>query len=453
MADFGVGGRNAISLFGRTIIFEPSNRRPPQAEIQRLIDAPYINPSELRKEEERIREINATRIELNCIQFGWDCRDSCFSNEWELSLRRSHQIYITLEGERREIRIVLSPLDHNSRKYTIAVSIPQIQFLAVDHRECAIHFSLFSPPSYESDQSVAQDITSMFQSFLTNAAPLRDRHSFLPFSNDTGETEHKTIAPYLSKSIRCICASDEELNTFTDICKRAGVTFHRAHYPVSRRNLFSHSLLERITTWLAYLPYRVAFQVELLVRGECVDFQEMMSLRPRIEQMIRNYGEQHTAGVLRQFGAQVRDLWYDEKVDMTLIGCFQQAESEYHKQKQAKQRSSVLVDDGNFNCLHVSVTPTTQLLDGPYPERTNRVLRNYEANQDSFLRVSFVDDNQLMFKFDREINGREFIKGRVGHFLKEGLVVGGRRFEFLGGLSSSQSPLYIDQFQHIPSLR
>lgn len=70
-------------------------------------------------------------------------------------------------------------------------------------------------------------------------------------------------------------------------------------------------------------------------------------------------------------------------------------------------------------------------LEGPLPERSNRVMRTYADNIDSFLRVSFVEENDLRYQHDREINGPEFVKDWVSPILRGGITVAGRPFKFL----------------------
>lgn len=81
-----------------------------------------------------------------------------------------------------------------------------------------------------------------------------------------------------------------------------------------------------------------------------------------------------------------------------------------------------------------------------YPQ-SNRVLRLYRDHQDCFLRVNFVDEDGLRFRFDRDVDGPAFIKDCIGASLKvrrsapvcsqpnvcqqRPLMIAGRAFEFL----------------------
>jgi RNA-dependent RNA polymerase len=102
--------------------------------------------------------------------------------------------------------------------------------------------------------------------------------------------------------------------------------------------------------------------------------------------------------------------------------------------------STKLTTDGSlYEAFHVDVTPTTFHLDGLFIEQSNRVIRAYDRkHEDCFLRVSFVDEAHLQYRFDHEIDGREFTRSRIGPLLYNGLKVARRKFDFL---ACSQSAL------------
>lgn len=73
------------------------------------------------------------------------------------------------------------------------------------------------------------------------------------------------------------------------------------------------------------------------------------------------------------------------------------------------------------------------MLNGPFPERSNRVIRWFPNHHRHFLRVSFVEEGGAKFRFEQsEIDGSHFIRTRVGGVMTDGLKFGGRLFEFLG---------------------
>lgn len=53
-----------------------------------------------------------------------------------------------------------------------------------------------------------------------------------------------------------------------------------------------------------------------------------------------------------------------------------------------------------------------------YATQSNRVIRIYKNNQDCFLRVNFMDEERLQYRFEREVDGQEFVERHVGRYLK-----------------------------------
>ncbi|KAL0061487.1 hypothetical protein AAF712_011710 [Marasmius tenuissimus] len=80
------------------------------------------------------------------------------------------------------------------------------------------------------------------------------------------------------------------------------------------------------------------------------------------------------------------------------------------------------------------------ILGGPDPSQTNRVIRRYEGYEENFIRVHFREEDELRFRWDREVEEKPFLKERVGGLLKNGFYIGGekgRHFEFLAYSNSS----------------
>jgi hypothetical protein len=186
------------------------------------------------------------------------------------------------------------------------------------------------------------------------------------------------------------------------------------------------------------LPFVVAFQMESLLRNMAIDFKEGNALYPVVLQMVGDRGEEFVVSVLREFRKQEELLFYSEdEVVLDVVDLFNKIVDELDQQ-------GILIpprptDGSLYQAFHVDITPTTMHLDGPFPEQSNRVIRTYDAkHQDCFLRVSFVDESHLQYRFDHEIDGRQFITSRIGPLLYNGLKVAGRRFDFL---AYSQSAL------------
>ncbi|KAM0718302.1 hypothetical protein Q7P37_006634 [Cladosporium fusiforme] len=78
-----------------------------------------------------------------------------------------------------------------------------------------------------------------------------------------------------------------------------------------------------------------------------------------------------------------------------------------------------------------TVTPTTIYFNNPSMDTSNRVIRQYRHHEDRFLRVKFRDESYkgTIMTFDDDTNDELFT--HVKRTMKNGIVVGDRRYEFL----------------------
>ncbi|XP_048136370.1 probable RNA-dependent RNA polymerase 1 isoform X2 [Rhodamnia argentea] len=102
------------------------------------------------------------------------------------------------------------------------------------------------------------------------------------------------------------------------------------------------------------------------------------------------------------------------------------------------------LDDGLVYVRRVQVTPSKMYFCGPEVNVSNRVLRNYLGDIDNFLRVSFVDEEldkiystNLSPRNSANDERRSGIYKRIVSTLRDGIVIGDKKFEFLA-FSSSQ---------------
>ncbi|KAI0033365.1 RNA-directed RNA polymerase 2 [Vararia minispora EC-137] len=412
----------SLSVDNRKILFHLSNR-PPNPNIVRMVfERPYKDPA-IREEMERRQELlKQGNVPLDTIQFGWECRDSVFSIEWESCFSSLVVPSLSFIDDKREVCIRIQDL-----------SIPSLDqhrdvFIVVRYSHISYLFELSPYKSNPSDfGSMAAEVFGMFQD---KELP-RTRLSFLPLER------HDIAVPYTSLALRLVLPSADALAQFRDLCAGAQLrSIASEQYPIDRRNLFSASAIDQLYAWERELPWTVAFQVESIVRALDVDVREMLALLPRIADMAVQHHAAYTAAFLRVFRNRVRAWWSSDadddgvRRDETVEDCFVQAEKE-HRREYTKL-SSESIDANLFQCLHVTVTPTTMQLDGPFPERSNRVIRTYPSqHHESFLRVSFVEEDGMRYSFDPGLDARQFVKKRFGTILKEGLEVAGRKFTFL----------------------
>lgn len=266
---------------------------------------------------------------------------------------------------------------------------------------------------------------------------------------------HAVVAPY-AHQLRIVLfdASDYEsgdiLKKFEHYCRTSllkppmqGVIIDAN----GRQNFFCHKRLNEIATWqcspLLTSNWRVAFQIEALLRNGAANTVELTGLRPRIEELIRCFGD--AAGdIMRRFATKAAHRPLGQRVSE----CFERFLG-LLKKHSLRPRTSP--PRGRFFCHHVTFTPTRLLLEGPTITQSNRVLREYEGYEDHFLRVDFRDEDRLQYRWNRDVDGASYLQERVGTLLKKGFDLAGRHFEFLGYSSSAlreHAVWYLNTFYH-----
>ncbi|KAF6766302.1 RNA-directed RNA polymerase 2 [Ephemerocybe angulata] len=430
-----------LYLQGRTIQFSVSRNPAGRLDVVQSINSlPYIDPRVREDERKQSAKLAASRVKLNTIQFGWDCRDEVLSIESEASPERC---YLSFDEERRQFRVEYM---HGQYKYFIAIRFSQIDYLTAHtylHQDPVILMTLLDPPTFEADlktSSSSFDLSAMLLSLDLVQGPSRRQLSWLPIPEN-----HHRVAPYTSMVVRLICASHSDLERFRELSSSSGFHYvNSGDYPIERRNLFSEDILGRYNSWISdrrRIPWGVAFQIEGMVRKRSLDIKEMLDLLPDIEALVRTKEERYTSQLLRDFATKVFYLYRSDDPDANRPNavrlCFEKVCQEFDSKP---AREAVKPSDGSLcEALHVTITPTTMMLDGPYPERSNRVIRAYkEENEQSFLRVTFAEEGRLQLRFDKEVDSREYLASRVGPILFDGLTIAGETFEFL---AYSQSAL------------
>jgi RNA-dependent RNA polymerase len=430
-------GRKRLSVDGRAIKFTKSRKDPRPAIVEDILRLPYQDPRAVEEREKRTRQLQGESIPLKKVQFGWECRDQVFSSELEYRFTGDVPVFgsqalrpqdrfltcrLSFDDERREIRIDLGYTE--SESLIIAIRFSQILWCSANissGSQPSIFFSLATPPAYET-QAIA---------------PNTKRQRLVAL-----DSSHALVAPYTSLAIRLVCEDLNGPEKFRRLSRIAQLhNISDIDYPVEYRKLFSVAVLDVLENWLRELDWLVAFQVQALVRSLVVDPTEMLGLRSHLTHIVDTKGSQYASSLLRQFATRAKALYLDQNESRqgleSIEECFIASEQEYSTQAISRSSASQSVD-GVFDCHHVLITPTTMHLDGPFPERSNRVIRSYPNHHDCFLRVSFVDEDHLQYRFDRDVDGSDFIRKRVGHILLKGLTVAGIFFKFL---AYSQSAL------------
>ncbi|RHN78072.1 putative RNA-directed RNA polymerase [Medicago truncatula] len=114
----------------------------------------------------------------------------------------------------------------------------------------------------------------------------------------------------------------------------------------------------------------------------------------------------------------------------------------YLQSNNPPQSPTINLDNGLVYVRRVQITPCKVYFCGPEINVSNRVLRRFRKHINNFLRVSFVDEElDKLYSADLSSriseSGRTEIYYRILSIIKNGIVIGNKKFEFLA-FSSSQ---------------
>jgi RNA-dependent RNA polymerase len=430
LQDFG-GITRRLSIAGRYIKLKPSkpsDGAPKVAILEKIRREPYV-PPEVEQRRAAIQEsFRLNTVAIHTLQLGWETRSGVFSVEWEKHFQLEDGCHLAFNNTRREIRLRL--MDGSDVIRSIAIPWSQISWSATydaDEGHPAIFLALYSPPVFDSEDTQRLSILG-----IQLTIPTKRQRLLVLYPDDTNLIR---VLPYATLCIRLLCRGMEDLEIFSGLCKTGRLSAPKDYrYQAEYLEVFSETKLEQYRQWTNTLDWSVAFQLEALLLGRLADPKEILSIRRIVENMVGRKGADYTANFLRTVA---NDPLFE--VHDVHEGGFEVAIRRYAN-KFSWSPSPYPWDpkDGIFNCLHVSISPTSMILGGPYPERSNRVMRTYADNHDSFIRVSFVEETELRYQHDREIDGPGFIRRWVSPILHNGLTIAGRQFHFL---AYSQSAL------------
>ncbi|KAG9048827.1 hypothetical protein FS837_011910 [Tulasnella sp. UAMH 9824] len=410
---------------------------PPVDLIQELQNSPFVDPRVAQGRQARSTALNTT-VSLHSVQFGWLCRDRRFSVEWHAdfpiisNLPADNTPSLRFNADSNEIWISLAgaSTDYGTAKAMVVTRFSRIEAIMVDTAEPAtpgILFTFLYPPALE-----YHEVTRNFQGQET----VRRRSRLTTFS-----TSHTRIVPYTLFAMRVTCASQTHMEEFQRMARAASLPrlTDPVPSPVVRRSLFSANALDRIDVWLNTLPWSVAFQALSILNAAALDPIELLNLRPRIEALVSDadFGVAKAGQVLQDFGSKLKDPATLISDDGSIVECFESVKRDLRRASFSS--GSPTRNPGVVNCYHATVTPTRILLNGPFLDQSNRVLRLYPNHQEYFLRVNFTDEDDLQFRWERKFKaeGALFVKDRVGGVLEGGLNIAGRHFEFLAYSNSA----------------
>ncbi|KAF3432098.1 hypothetical protein FNV43_RR26837 [Rhamnella rubrinervis] len=199
------------------------------------------------------------------------------------------------------------------------------------------------------------------------------------------------------------------------------------------------------------LPYNILFKINSLVQHGCLPAQAIDL----------NFFRLVDPGRIKpdQIECALNKLYYLKECCYDPVRWLREQYIKYDTYHTAEV-PSIALDEGMVYVRRVQVTPSKVYFCGPEVNLSNRVLRNYPHDADNFIRVSFVDEDlNKMHSSDlspRTTNANEErvtgIYKRILNTLRNGIVIGNKKFEFLAFSTSQLKENSVWMFASRPGL-
>jgi hypothetical protein len=193
------------------------------------------------------------------------------------------------------------------------------------------------------------------------------------------------------------------------------------------------------------LPFGVLYQIDRLARNGVLYPEQVRQLLPKIHEIFKIYGTDAVCSALKRFYLQIpfagpetshEDLHIDQ-----LKASLHELATGYERYKHNPENPYELVKrHQHINLIHkIVVTPAATYLEGPEPEPTNRVLRRYANDVDSFVRVVFQDEDRGSVRYDSRADQTAIFHEQFKGVLDSSppILIAGKAFSFLGFSHSS----------------
>ncbi|SPO31371.1 related to RNA-dependent RNA polymerase [Ustilago trichophora] len=314
---------------------------------------------------------------------------------------------------------------------SIRIFFNNIVSWSINHNHNALLFELEDPATF-----IRQGRNSSIFDFINHT----DREVLI-------RHRHRYRIAHIGCHFRVCFVTPRDLDWF---CLEARPFLKRAGNPrrdprnIVRRNLIDPEFFEAAGQFCANIDIRVAYQFDKLLRNGLYSPTVLEILKSNTRRLIKCYSVEFAARVLESLATTSRQVQVRDRGTKCLLGKGKlQQRIEVEEQRLRRQDAmeadpldhAQMVSPATAQVYHVTITPTRVLLEGPFMDASNRVLRLFPEFGSHFIRVAFADEDGDRFPVSRhDLNGidsESFVRERIGDPLKYGIAIAGRKFEAL----------------------
>ncbi|KAK7041563.1 hypothetical protein VNI00_009150 [Paramarasmius palmivorus] len=434
----------------RPIRFYQADRPPSEKMVSNLTRTHFIDPAGEEKRLNIVRELSDGRISVDSVQFGVFFQPTsrkgpgkpvnCPSTEFSVESAINKQASLYFDYNRKAIQVTIPQNSSNDCFDHMIISFSDISKIYVGYGPPPyVCFDTVIPASFERED--------IYRTLTGDRVADRRKYKRKIGALDPG---HARISRYCHK-IRLQLFYDGRRDVVEHFCalsKFAGLPedrIIRGEIEASAKHtLLSDKVLHGLRIRFDRFVWPIMFQLECLLHSGILHTGQIDDILLRVEKLYKKHSKDPDliALLLRTYNAHLPYL----DPGQSPMECFEHLASASHD-----HTGLFALPSGNFNCYHVTFTPTRRFLEGPYPTQSNRVIRLYPDFQDRFMRVDFCEEDSTQYGDKREIESIPFLQSHVGHILREGFRLGNRDFEFLGYSNSSlrnHSVWFMSPFDH-----
>lgn len=384
-------------------------------------------------------------FDLLRYSFGRFLRDGSFSSR----VSPPGIAKVSCDLERRQIRLTFNPQSPTAEYTEDPFGIEDSFCDSIDWEELLEYPTItasYVPTNIATLVGNQEDTTILF--IRANAPPV----FALTTSHDDDDYDRKPerldgfepcfLMPHGSHSLMMAFGSQSDVNSFMDACHDC---LHlrdsrELHVPIHDQSS-DNKHADKIQDFLAKISYGLAFEVYKALTDSVLSARELLSLEAAILSLQTEHSDD-APEIFRTFalvlGGQSASRTPRRRRlqriarEGTITSLLSQAIHDFMRERQKpRPLLSPPPQSGVYLSYHLIITPTRSILEGPFPDQSNSVLRRY-GHPECFLRVSFQDENRSKLRRSDDYSIRNLLLNRYRPFLLNGFRFVGRQFHFLG---------------------
>jgi RNA-dependent RNA polymerase len=427
-------GGAGIVVKGRPILISRSTQAIHKSRIERLKNIPWRDPIQLRQEQERLLRRKQS-FQLLRYSFGSFLRDGSFSSQ----VSPPGTARVICDAENRQVRFTFEPqqtthndpfgiglgfggiFGHITRVITASYTPHNIATLVGNRNEdtTIVFVRADEPPVYTSTINILEDNNRV-------AGLGRDIHM-----------------PPGCHSLMLAFSNQSDADNFAYACRnRLHLRCSTQHHIRIRDHISNGTSVEKLHESLSQMPYKLGFEVEKTVADSFLSATDILSLKEVILSLQAEHGDDapeifrsfaselagYSASRTKRHKHQAQRQSSQESLPSLLRRVTQQFIKEHQKPRPFLAPPP---QSGVYLSYHLILTPTRYVLEGPFPDQSNSVLRRY-GHPECFLRVCFQDENGSKLHRENDCSIMDLLRVRYRSILLNGCRVAGRQFQFLG---------------------